>query len=184
MDPLLMFGEMSKRLKFRKLLSSDFNDWTPLFYEKESAEYLGLDTSLSPEKLCEAWFVKSNWRYENKLGGMNALIHKDTGELVGQSGLLIQEIEGEKRIEVGYSILPKFWRQGYASEAAQKCRDFAFQNNLSDRLISVIHHDNKGSMKVARNNGMSIIQKNYLYYDLVVNIFGLEKTEWLKMKRH
>jgi RimJ/RimL family protein N-acetyltransferase len=182
MDPLLLFGEESQRLIFRKLLSSDFEDWKPLFYEKEPAEYLGLDTSLSPEKLCEAWFIKSNWRYDNNLGGMNALIHKETNELIGQSGLLIQEFEGEKKIEVGYSILPKFWKQGYASEAAQKCRDFAFENNLTNKLISVIHHENKGSMKVAQNNGMTILKKDITYMDMQVNIFGIDKNDWITKK--
>jgi RimJ/RimL family protein N-acetyltransferase len=179
MDPLLLFGEESQRLIFRKLLPTDFNDWKPLFFEKEPAEYLGLDTSLSPEKLCEAWFTKSNWRYDNNLGGMNALIHKETNELVGQSGLLIQDLEGEKKIEVGYSILPKFWKQGYASEAAQKCRDFAYQNDLADQLISVIHHENEGSMKVAKNNGMKIFKKDFIYLDMKVNIFSMKKSDWL-----
>jgi RimJ/RimL family protein N-acetyltransferase len=179
MDPLLLFGEESKRLKFRKLLPTDFEDWKPLFYEKEPAEYLGLDTSLSPEKLCEAWFTKSNWRYDNNLGGMNVLVSKDSNELIGQCGLLVQEIEGEKKIEIGYSILPKFWKQGYASEAAQKCRDFAFENNLTTDLISVIHHQNIGSAKVAQNNGMSILKKDFMYLEMQVNIYGMEKSDWL-----
>lgn len=183
MDPLLLFGEESKRLKFRELLPSDFESWKPLFYEKEPALYLGLDTTLNPDELCELWFKKSNWRYDNKLGGMNVITHKDSGEMIGQCGLLIQEMEGKKWVEVGYSILPKFWKQGYASEAAQKCRDFAFENDLTTQLISVIHHENIGSAKVAQHNGMSILKKDFMYLDMQVNIFGMEKSDWLKIKK-
>jgi hypothetical protein len=32
-------------------------------------------------------------RYEKKLGGMNVLIDKVSGEFIGQCGLLIQNIE-------------------------------------------------------------------------------------------
>lgn len=181
MDPLLMFGESSKRLKFRRLEADDFDSWKALFYKKEAAQYLGLDVTLSPEKLCEAWFTKSNWRYDNKLGGMNVISHIETGELIGQCGLLIQEIDGEKMIEVGYSILPKFWRQGYATEAAKKCRDFAFENNLTNQLVSVIHHKNTGSSRVAKNNGMTILKRDFMYLDMQVNIFGMKKSDWLSI---
>lgn len=183
MDPLLMFGETSKRLRFRKLVAEDFEAWKPLFYEKESAENLGLDTSLSPEKLCEAWFNKSNWRYDNNLGGMNVIVDKNTNEFIGQCGLLIQEMEGKKWVEVGYSILPKYWRQGYASESAKKCRDFAFEKNLSDQLISVVYVKNEGSANVARNNGMSIIKENFTYLDMQVNVFGINRNDWLQIKK-
>lgn len=87
---------------------------------------------------------------------MNALIEKESGLLVGQCGLLIQTIDGIEELEIGYSILPAFRNKGYASEAAQKCKHFAFENNFSDNVISCILIGNTFSENVALKNGMSI----------------------------
>jgi len=59
---------------------------------------------------------------------MNALIDKKTNLLVGQCGLLIQSVQNIERLEIGYSILPEYWYNGYASESAIKCKNYAFEN--------------------------------------------------------
>ena len=175
MDKLLLFNEETERLKFRKLVDSDFDSWKPLFYEKDAAVFLGMDPKLDVDELCKAWFTKCNWRYDNLKGGMNVLIHKESGELIGQTGLLIQEVDGKEMIEIGYSILPKFWGQGYASEAAVKCKEYAFKNELANELVSIIHPDNHGSAKVAMNNGMKLFKSIENYKEMPVNIFRIKK---------
>lgn len=112
---------------------------------------------------------------------MNALIEKQNGNFIGQCGLLIQKIDGREELEIGYAIMPKFHRQGFASEAAIKCRDHAFENNFTDSIISVIHPDNFKSTAVARKNGMKI-EKQSLYNDAIVNIFRITRMEWEKLK--
>ncbi len=172
----LLTGQETERLKFRLLKSDDFDSWVDLFKENKVAEFLEMDPTLSPTDLCKAWFDKSFNRYENDLGGMNVLIDKKTNQFVGQCGLLIQTIEEVKRLEVGYSILPKFWNQGYAFEAASKCKDYAFENNFADSLISVVHIDNIGSEKVALKNGMTFEKK----LDDLFNVFSIEKKDWIQ----
>ncbi len=170
----LLTGQETERLTFRLLKSEDFNSWIPLFKEKNVAEFLEMDPKLSPTALCGAWFDKSFHRYENELGGMNVLIDKKTKQFVGQCGLLVQTIEDVERLEIGYSILPKFWNQGFAFEAAFKCKNYAFENNLVDSLISVVHMDNIGSEKVALKNGMTFEKKiNNLF-----NVFSITKKKW------
>ena len=89
-------------------------------------------------------------------GGMNVLVNKQTNAFIGQCGLLVQTVDGIKELEIGYSILPKYWRQGYASEAAQKCKAFAIEHNFTESLISIINVNNIPSQKVAINNGMHL----------------------------
>lgn len=101
---------------------------------------------------------------------MNALTLKASGQLVGICGLLVQTVDGIEELEIGYSILPKFWLQGYAFEAAQKCKHFAFEKGFSDSLISIIHVDNVPSQKVALKNGM-FLDKTTIYRDNPVHIF-------------
>jgi ribosomal-protein-alanine N-acetyltransferase len=146
----LLKGEETERLLFRPLTANDFSDWLPLLYKHDVAFFLGMDVSLTPLQHCEQWFKKSLARYKENTGGMNVLLDKHSGKLIGQCGLLIQDILGEKYLEISYSILPKYFGKGFATEAVVKCKNFAFENNLSRVLISMVHIDNFGSETVAK----------------------------------
>jgi RimJ/RimL family protein N-acetyltransferase len=156
-EGLLLVGEESERLLFRKVTDADFATWLTFCEEENALKYIfsKADQLLTPIQKCEKWFEKVNNRYENSLGGMNALIEKETGNLVGQCGLLIQTIDGVEELEIGYSLLKDFRGMGYAIEAASKCKDFAIKNKLSDSLISVIIPENFSSIAVAEKNGMT-----------------------------
>lgn len=155
-ETLLLFGEETDRLIFRKVEPSDFDTWMSFCEEEDALKFIysAEDLRLSPQQKCEKWFEKVFFRYENTLGGMNALIEKETGKLIGQCGLLIQTIDGVEELEIGYSLLKEFRGKGYAFEAANKCKEVAIQNKLADSLISVIIPENFSSIAVAEKNGM------------------------------
>lgn len=170
----LLTGETTKRLMFRLVDHSYFNEWLEFFNHPDSARFLGLQNITTPYEQCREWFSRVEGRYQNDLGGMNALIDRDTGRFIGQCGLLIQEIDGMKELEIGYSILPQFWNKGYATEAAIKCRDFAFQKNFTASLISIINTENIRSEKVAIKVGM-LKTKSTEFRNMPVNIFRINK---------
>ena len=176
----LLTGQESERLKFRKLQPEDFDTWIDLFKDKSAAGFLGLADIPTPQEQCEKWFEICENRYRNDTGGMNVLIDKLTNELIGQCGLLVQEVDDTKELEIGYSILPRYWNKGYASEAAQKCRDYAFSHNFAESLISIIHIENIKSEKVALKNGMQKT-KQTVFKEMPVNIFRINKLEWTLM---
>lgn len=171
----LLTGQETERLKFRLLVPEDFDSWINLFKPTNVAKFLKLDPKLSNKRLCELWFEKAFHRYENNLGGMNVLINKKTNELIGQSGILVQNIDNIERLEIGYSILPEFWNKGFASESAIKCKNFAFENNFSESLVSVVHHENIGSERVAIKNGMTLEKKMTSF-----NVFSIDRIAWDK----
>jgi RimJ/RimL family protein N-acetyltransferase len=145
----------SERLLFRKISPEDFDLWLPFYEDKNTSKYwLGIPKN--PIKACRDDFDRTFFRYQNNLGGKVALIHKETKELVGLCGLLVQEINQKQEIEIAYSLLPKFWGFGYATEAAQQCKQYASANNLATSLVSIISVANLPSQKVALNNGMQI----------------------------
>lgn len=176
-------GEETERLKFRLLESRDFNIWLKLFENPDVAGFIGFDHLKTAEEQCRLWFDIQERRYKKGLGGMNVLVEKESGKMVGQCGLLIQEVKGEEKMEIGYSVLPEFWGKGFASEAAQKCRDFAFENSFSRDLISIIHIENKKSEKVAIKNGMKKTIRT-IYKEMPVNIFRIDKKDWQKLILH
>jgi len=166
---LLLEGQQTERLSFGKFNRSHFEEWLPFHQDPRSTQFWqGLPKD--PISACNEQFERLFERYENKLGGMNALFDKDNGILIGMCGLLVQTVDKIRELEIGYSILPAYWQQGYASEAAAKCKMFAFENKLSDSLISIIHVDNTPSQKVAMNIGM-FKEKTTTYKDNPVHIF-------------
>lgn len=172
----LLENEETERLYFRKIDSSDSTSWLAFF--KDSASFAHWNNERQPPELeCQNWYQKQFSRYENDLGGMNALVEKETGKLIGHAGLLIQEVDGIAELEIAYSLLPDGRSKGYATEAARKCMDVAFQNEYASTLISIISLSNTPSVNVALKNGMSIEKQN-IYHQNAVNIFRITKAEW------
>lgn len=145
----------SDRLEFRRLQQEDFDLWLPFHEDKNTSKYWSGLPKI-PSVACQADFDRTFYRYQNNLGGKMALINKTTHELIGLCGLLIQEINHRREIEIAYSLLPKFWGQGYATEAASQCKIHAKEQKLAESLISIINIANIPSQKVALNLGMKI----------------------------
>ena len=170
----LLLGEETERLRFRKLLSTDYELWLPFFKDPLWTKYWKMEPQ-TPEQLCEQWMDKIFQRYANYLGGMNVLIHKQTGEFIGQCGLLIQMVDQIEELEVAYSIMPQHRGYGYAGEAAKKCIQFAFDNQWRDSVISIIHENNIESQKVAIKNNL-ILDKHTTYDNNPVRIYRIKRS--------
>ncbi|MFK7812358.1 MAG: GNAT family N-acetyltransferase [Maribacter sp.] len=172
MNNYLLTDQETERLLFRKLKPTDFDTWLPFHQNPLSTQFWeGLPED--PIEACQHWFEKAFHRYENELGGMNVLVNKKTDEFIGQCGLLVQTVDGIKELEIGYSILPKYWRQGYAIEAAKKCKAFAIENSFAESLVSIIGVDNIPSQKVAIRNGMQL-DKTTVFNENPTHIFRIQ----------
>ncbi len=180
MNQYLLYSCETKRLRFRPVSHSDFFEWLPFFADDRAWKHWSGERQ-SPEEECHKWYARQAERYSNNLGGMNALIHKQSGKLVGHAGLLVQEVDGQPELEVAYSILPQYWHQGYATEAARACRDFAFNHRLADSLISIITLTNIASQRVALRNLMKP-EKETLYRGNRVLIFRVSRQDTISWK--
>ena len=117
-------------------------------------------------------------RYASYGTGLQGLIAKDTGELVGLCGVLRQDINGTIEFEIGYHLIRKYWGKGYATEAARRFRDYAFENNIAESLVSIIHPLNFLSQNVAMRNGMKLSEKGIIWRDSEYDIYRITKAEW------
>src|SRR5258708_39855841 len=77
-------------------------------------------------------------------------------EVIGDCGIILQEVEGERLYEIGYHLRRDFWGQGLATEAATACRDWAFTHLKAARLISLIRPENLPSCDFAKLACMTI----------------------------
>lgn len=104
----------------------------------------------------EQWIARNLHRYESDGHGLWAMDLKSTGEMVGDCGITLQEVDGESLPEIGYHVRRDLWGQGLATEAAHACRDYAFTQLDVDFVISLIRPENVASCRVAEHNGMQI----------------------------
>jgi RimJ/RimL family protein N-acetyltransferase len=170
---LLLDGVVTERLYFRKLRPSDFDDWLPFHQDERTSEFWsGLPQD--PLDACQQDFERTFHRYENDLGGKMAMILRDTQRLIGLAGLLRQEVDQQPKLEIAYSLLPSYWKRGYATEAAKKCKEVAFERKLARSLISIIQVKNLPSQKVAVNLGMHMAKTTH-YHQNSVHIYRIER---------
>ena len=123
----------------------------------------------------EQWIERNRQRYRDDGVGLWAMELTQTGEMIGDCGIILQQVEGEPLYEIGYHLRRDFWGQGLATEAAIACRDWAFAHLKTDRLISLIRPENLPSRRVAERNGMTI-WKEVNWRGLPHYVYSIPKT--------
>lgn len=110
------------------------------------------------------WLDRQLRRYREDGFGLWAVVLKESGELIGQCGLTMQEWDGRRVPEIGYLFQKAFWHRGYATEAAAACRAYAFGTLDIPEVFSIIRDTNIASQNVARRNSMTVKGKFTKYY--------------------
>ena len=123
----------TERLLLREMAPDDLGELSEILGDSETMRFYP-----HPFNCDEAagWIEWCRRSYRDHGYGLWALILKDTGEFVGDCGLTLQDVDGEKLVEVGYHVKKIHWRKGLATEAALACRDYAFAVVGVDRLIA------------------------------------------------
>ena len=85
---------------------------------------------------------------------------KSDFEFIGWCGLKARPERNE--IDLGYRFQKKFWRKGYATEAAVACIKYGFEKLNLVRIVGRAIPDNESSLKVLQKCGM-----NYLGEEMV-----------------
>jgi RimJ/RimL family protein N-acetyltransferase len=86
------------------------------------------------------------------------IIETHAGDFVGDCGLTWQDVNGVRKLEVGYHVIPARQGGGIATEAAAACRDFVIEHLDVRELIAIIHPDNRASERVAEKIGMHRVE--------------------------
>lgn len=170
-------GLESERLITHYLTETDITPWAEFFKEPEAIEFFPMYHNRPPEESAGEWIEKQRTRYMNQDYGMQALIDKKKHAFVGQCGLIAKEIDGIRELEVGYSILKKYWGMGYAAEAAELFIDFAFKNQQADSIISTIAPDNTKSIRIAEKNGL-IFDKMTVWQGMDLCVYRMNRSFW------
>ena len=122
----------------------------------------------------QEWLDRQLGRYAQYGFGLWAVELKATGEMIGQCGLTMQDIEGREALEIGYLFEKAHWHRGYATEAAAACKIYAFEVLHAESVCSIIRDTNTASQNVAKRNGMRETErftKHYYHTDMPHIVF-------------
>ena len=128
----------------------------------------------------EEWIARQLARYEQYGFGLWAVIRKEDGRLIGQAGLTMQETPEGQVLEIGYLFAKAHWHQGYATEAAEGCKQYAFGPLNSDAVFCIIRDNNFASQRVATRIGMRPVGqfvKHYYGMDMPHIVYRITREE-------
>ena len=145
------------RLFLREMTMDDFDALYKVLADRNIMQHYPYTFD---EKRVSDWIERNMNRYNEYGFGLWAVCLKETGEMIGDCGLTLQNIEGEMLPEIGYHIRADHQRKGYAKEAAAAVRDWAFANTDYPALYSYCKYTNVGSYKTAESIGMHF-EKEY-----------------------
>lgn len=166
----------TERLVLRKLEQADFVDVCKLL--QDPVVMYAYEGAFSDQEV-QVWLDKQFGRYQQDGFGLWGIEEKKTGELIGQCGITYQEYDGRRVPEVGYLLRKEFWHQGYATEAAVACREYAFQTLGFDEVYAIIRDTNLASQKVALRNGMKQVAafvKQYRDVEMPHFVFSVKRV--------
>ncbi|WP_295070153.1 GNAT family N-acetyltransferase [Ruminococcus sp.] len=170
----------TERLKLREYTFDDFDPLYEILSDEETMKHY--PKPFDEEKV--RWWIQ--WNIENyaKYGfGLWAVVLKETGEMIGDCGITIQNIDGELLPEIGYHIHKKYWRKGLGSEAARAVRDWAFENTKYDCLYSYMKYTNIASYSTAIANGMKKVKEYPDEKNTVSYAYAITRREWEALKK-
>lgn len=145
----------TERLLLREFEEDDYKRLFLLDSNPEVMKYVGMQPLSKPEESKEVVKMIMQQYEDNGLGRL-AVIEKETGLLIGWSGLKLHtsEINGYKNFyNLGYRFLPETWGKGYAQESAKASLEFGFNELNAEAIYAHAHSENITSNHILKKIG-------------------------------
>lgn len=166
----------TKRLIFRKLELTDAEDLYRIYSNPETMRFMGKGSDSAEEERRNIQKHIENY-YGNYGFGLWATILKENNRLIGRCGLLYQEMEGVKDLELAYLLDCDYWGQGFATEAARAIVNIGFEKFDFSRIVAVINPQNAASIRVAEKVGLRFEREISNYKDFGrVSLYSLMRA--------
>jgi len=165
----------TERLFLRKLTEDDYD---ALYAVLGDSEIMSHYPYTFDEKRVRVWIEKNIDRYETFGFGLFAACLKETGEMIGDCGLTMQNINGMIKPEIGYHFRKDMQRKGFAKEAASAVRDWAFENTPFQKIYSYMKKDNIPSSATAKSIGMKLVDEYIDDEKEYTQVYVISKGEW------
>ena len=184
----------SERLVLRRITLDDLPFYTRLHADPRVAEHLYPEGRPRTPEQTKAFLEYTLASYEKLALGYLAVVRKADGVLIGRCGLMDLVVESATsehgmrkgwfgregapvdvpltyETELGYTLDPAAWGQGFASEAARRVREYARDVLGLPHTVSAILPSNVRSRRVAERGGARL--------DGQMHVVGLPWDRWV-----
>ena len=166
----------TERLRLRPPCAEDFDRWAELMADPDAARFVGGQMSRE-----QAWrnmcIVTGAWTVRGF--SMFSIIEKATDRWIGRGGPW--QPEGWPGKEVGWALDRSAWGNGYATEAAARCMDWAFDALGWDEVVHTINPANAASIRVALRLGSQLRGPTRMpppFEDIEVDLYAQDRRAW------
>ena len=147
----------TERLILRDYHDKDFNDYYRLKSDTRTMYYLQDIQLFTEEEAYEDFrMVLNDMKKSDREFYFLHIELKDLHEQVGSVGYTVMnDTPVGKLVHVGYFIYPKFWGNGYTTEALKRVLEFAFLENNVYRISTGCLAENAASERVMQKCGLT-----------------------------
>lgn len=148
----------SERLGFRTWKTSDIDS---LFEINSNTEVMRYFPSIQTREQTEDFILRMQQQFsENKFCYFAVELLKNS-KFIGFIGLCKQTYKTDfnPSVDIGWRLHPKFWNKGYATEGANACLQYGFQQLKLNKIVSVAVKDNLPSISVMQKIGMQKVKE-------------------------
>jgi ribosomal-protein-alanine N-acetyltransferase len=164
----------TERLALRRFRSDDVDAIFAIIGDEIAMQYYPKTFNRSD---AVQWIERNLRRYREHGYGLFAVTLKNGADVIGDCGVIRQEVEGETLLEVGYHLRRDKWGNGYATEAARACVGLAFHTYGAGKVISLIRPENMPSRRVAERNGMKL-ERQVVHFGLPHLVYAMKREEY------
>ena len=169
----------TERLILRELTENDLDGLYEVLSDSDVTEHYPYTFD---KKRVKGWIERNIERYKTDGFGLWAVVLKESGRLIGDCGVTMQNINGKTLPEVGYHIHKDFRRKGYASEAAAGCIGYAFSKLGFGKVYSYMKYTNEPSCRTAEKNGMKFVTEYPDPDNTFTKVYAISRDEWESRK--
>jgi RimJ/RimL family protein N-acetyltransferase len=169
----------TERLVLREFTIHDLENLHRILSDPESMKHYPGPFTHEKSKQWIEWNLDN---YRTYGFGLWAVILKESGLFIGDCGISMQKINGNLEPEIGYHIDKAYTGKGYATEAAQACRDYAFDVLKLKKVYSYMKYTNIASQKVAEKNGMKLVAELADEKNKITKVYAITLEEYLTIK--
>lgn len=142
----------TNRLALRRMSPDDAEFMLRLLNEPSWLQFIG-DRGVRTLADAQTYILNGPVEMYARLGyGLYIVERKEDGILIGICGLLKREFLDD--VEIGYALLPQYWAQGYAYEAASAVLAYGRSKLGLKRMAALTSADNHRSARLLEKLGL------------------------------
>ncbi len=170
----------TERLILREIRQEDLDDFLEIFSDPKVTKFVAEGGAVADRN--RAWRIMAGamGHWVLKGFGLWGVEEKSTGRLIGEVGIHCPE--GFPSVEAAWTLGSASWGKGYASEAARRSVQYAFEVLDLDHIISLIDPLNVPSQSVAKKIGEKNTGETFRFPNMApAEIWRLDRQDWMSV---